>query len=83
MVFTMSTEKIKKNMAIKIKVARTEKNMSQKKLADNVGVSQMSVSRWESGNLNMSFHTLIKLCDVLEKDWNYFNPEKNVSVEAN
>ena len=43
---------------------RTEKNMSQGDLADALGVSRQSVSKWENGNATPDLDKLIKMSEL-------------------
>lgn len=45
---------------------RKEKNMTQRQLAEVVGVSDKAVSKWENGNGMPEMATLMPLCQVLE-----------------
>src|SRR5574344_833086 len=44
---------------------RTERGMSQEKLADSVGVSRQAVSLWELGTVVPNTSRLIEICRVL------------------
>ena len=44
-----------------LKQLRTEKSLTQEKLAEIIGVSNRSVSRWENGNTMPDFDLLIEL----------------------
>ena len=44
-----------------LKRLRTEKSLTQEKLAELIGVSNRSVSRWENGNTMPDFDLLIEL----------------------
>ena len=49
-----------------IKQKRLEKNLTMKRLAELVGVSEATISRWESGNIATMKQTKIgKLCEAL------------------
>ena len=49
-----------------IKQHRIEAGLTMKELADLVGVSEATVSRWESGNIATMKHSQIsKLCNAL------------------
>lgn len=53
-------------LAEKIKELRTSKKISQKKLADSIGVAQSSINYWEKGQRTPSIEAVQKLAD-------YFN----------
>ena len=53
-------------IAKRIKQARINKNMTQLKLADEMGVSFQAVSNWERGNSMPDISKLEDLCRVLE-----------------
>lgn len=54
-----------KNIAIK--VARVEKDMTQKALAEAVGVSRQTVNAIEKGEYNPTIKLCRKICRVLNK----------------
>ena len=54
-----------KNIAIK--VARAEKDMTQKALAEAVGVSRQTINAIEKGEYNPTIKLCRKICRVLEK----------------
>jgi len=54
-----------------IKNARKKNNMTQRQLADAIGVSHNTISDWESGNHKPDIDTLFLLCKVLSVDANY------------
>lgn len=54
-----------KNIAIK--VARAEKDMTQKALAEVVGVSRQTVNAIEKGEYNPTIKLCRKICRVLNK----------------
>lgn len=45
--------------------ARLKKGLTQKELADKMGIKQSLVSRWESGDCNYTIDTLIDIADAL------------------
>lgn len=47
--------------------ARSEKNMTQKQLAEKIGTKQSNIARLESGNYNPSFQFLQKIANALDK----------------
>lgn len=52
---------------IRMKVARTEKELSQEELAKQVGVSRQTISLIESGKYNPSLQLCIAICKALSK----------------
>ena len=54
-----------KNLAIK--VARAEKDMTQKQLSEAVGVSRQTINAIEKGEYNPTIKLCRKICRVLEK----------------
>ena len=54
-----------KNIAIK--VARAEKDMTQKVLAEAVGVSRQTINAIEKGEYNPTIKLGCKICRVLDK----------------
>ncbi|QIK52213.1 helix-turn-helix transcriptional regulator [Jeotgalibaca porci] len=50
---------------IRLKVARTEKEMSQQQLADAVEVTRQTISAIERGDYNPTINLCIKICKAL------------------
>jgi transcriptional regulator with XRE-family HTH domain len=50
----------------RLKAIRTNRLLTQKELAEKVGVSWQTVSEWESGRQQPRMSHLRKLCEVLE-----------------
>ena len=48
-----------------IRNARKQKGLSQKDLAEKLGVKQILVSRWESSECNYTIDTLVEIADAL------------------
>lgn len=48
-----------------LRAARERKNMTQKDVADNIGVAKSTYSLYESGNREPNVQTIKKLADVL------------------
>ena len=48
-------------------MARKEKNLTQKGLAELIGTRQANISRLESGNYNPSLDLLIKIAQAMGK----------------
>ncbi|MCL6457137.1 MAG: helix-turn-helix transcriptional regulator [Gorillibacterium sp.] len=55
---------------LKFKSARAAKDMSQKELAEAVGVTRQTVNAIESGDYNPSIQLCVSLCKVLGKTLN-------------
>ena len=58
-------QEVAKNIAIK--VARTEKDMTQKALAEAVGVSRQTINAIEKGEYNPTIKLCRKICRILNK----------------
>lgn len=54
------------NIGQNIKKARKQAEMTQKELAERLGVYQKDISRWENGQLVPSAITLGKICEELQ-----------------
>ena len=54
----------------RIKTARKNKGLTQKQLADIVGIKHNTLSGWEKGAHSPNGTQIIQLCDVLEIDPN-------------
>lgn len=52
---------------LRIKSARAAKDMSQKDLADAVGVARQTINAIEMGDYNPSIKLCIAICKVLDK----------------
>jgi len=55
---------------LRLKSARAAKDMSQKDLADAVGVTRQTVNAIESGDYNPTINLCIAICRVLGKTLN-------------
>jgi putative transcriptional regulator len=55
---------------LRFKSARAAKDLSQKELADAVGVTRQTISAIESGNYNPTINLCIAICRVLDKTLN-------------
>ena len=62
----LKIEKALSVIAAQIFTKRTQMGMGRKAFAKFMGVSQRTVSRWESGTYNFSISTLIVICEKLE-----------------
>ena len=64
----MNQEKIGKFIA----KCRKDKNITQEQLAEMLGVSNKSISRWETGKNMPDYSILKELCNALDIDVNEF-----------
>ena len=69
-------------MEIRLKELRTERGISQIKLAMDLNVNQNSISRYESGLREPDYNTLIKIADYFKVSIDYLlyrteNPKLN------
>ena len=54
----------------KMKIARSEKDLSQEQLADKIGVTRQTISMIEAGKFNPSLQLCISICRALDKTLN-------------
>ena len=62
----------KRKLGLKIKLARTERDLNQTELAKKIGATQKSISRYETGDAAPSLETLLKIARALNKPASYF-----------
>lgn len=60
------------SFATQLRQARKRKKMTQKELAEAVGIRHNTVSNWEAGRNQPDSDTVRALCAALEVDSNYF-----------
>ncbi|MDE6884177.1 MAG: helix-turn-helix domain-containing protein [Clostridia bacterium] len=65
------------NISEIIKELRLEKNISQKKLADAIGVSQKAIDFWERGVNEPKASYIVKLADYFEVSADYILGRNN------
>ena len=58
-------------IAERVKFLRTSKGLTQKQLADTIGVSEVSLQRFEYGSSRPSLDTLIALADYFDVSLDY------------
>ena len=63
---------------LRLKSARTEKNLSQQELADLVGVSRQTINAIEQGDYNPTIRLCISICKALDD-----SPSRSSSNEIN
>ncbi len=67
---------------IRLKMLRKERHISQLKLAMDLGLNQNSISRYETGEHEADYKTLIALADYFDVSIDYLlertkNPKRN------
>ncbi|MCB4790397.1 MAG: helix-turn-helix domain-containing protein [Elusimicrobia bacterium] len=70
---------IQNNIGLKIQIARKEANIKQNKLSKMLNVSNVTVSRWESGGIKPAIETIRKISEITGKPISYFFGEKQVT----
>ena len=58
-------------MLTNLKILREDASISQKALADAIGVSQQSVNKYENHNIEPDIETLIRIADFFETSVDY------------
>ena len=66
----------------KIKEARLTAKLTQKQLADTVGVSTQTVSNWESSRNKPDLHVIQKIADATSKKLNWFIQEETLTNQT-
>jgi len=67
------------NVGDKIKLARASKGLSLNKLSQQIGVSKVAISKWETGKVVPSSDRLLQLSKSLDKPVPFFlRQEQNV-----
>jgi len=62
---------------LRLKSARAAKDMSQKDIADAVGVTRQTINAIENGDYNPTINLCIAICKVLDKTLNDIFWEEN------
>lgn len=70
-----------KRIGIFIAECRKEKKLTQEQLADKLGVTNRSVSRWENGKNMPDYSILKELCSILGIDINEFLSGEHIVKE--
>lgn len=71
------------NMGEKLRSLRIEKNLTQKQVADRIGLAISAVSSYESGSRYPTYDTLIKLARIFHVSTDYLlgiTDKRNVDV---
>ena len=79
------------NLSENLKKIRKENNLSQEQLAEKLGVSRQSVSKWESGQAYPEMDKMLQLCemfnlnidDLLNQDIKDINSKKKSKININ
>ena len=58
-------------MLINLKLLRGSRGVTQKALADAIGVSQQSINKYENHNIEPDIDTMIKIADFFETSVDY------------
>jgi transcriptional regulator with XRE-family HTH domain len=66
-----------KNLPSCIKSRRQNIGLTQKQLAKLVGVTDVTISRWESGQREPVASDFLRLCEVLAMELSWFIREEN------
>ncbi len=64
-----------------LKLLRNDKNMTQEQLGDRIGVTNKTVSRWETGNYMPPVECLVMLSDIYQISINEILAGERVSVD--
>ena len=66
-----------------LKKLRLEKQMTQEQLAEQMGVSRRTVSRWETGNNLPDLSVIVELADFYDVDLNeIFRGERRQWIQS-
>lgn len=61
-----------------LRILRDERGISQQKLADEIGVSQPSINKYENHDIEPDITTLIKIADFFETSVDYIVEHTNI-----
>ena len=65
----------------RIKELRIKDNSTQKEIAQYLNISQEIIARYEKGNINIPFHSIIKLCEIFGVSIDYLLAEPDSMEE--
>lgn len=80
---TNYTPNLQKELGEKIIIAREEKNMTQQDLADALGTSKSTISKWENEQDQPNMKDATKMADILDKPLNYFASDSWIGSLSN
>jgi transcriptional regulator with XRE-family HTH domain len=63
-----------------LRKARIEKKLSQKELADELGVTTATISRYESGERKLPVETAKRIAELLDVNWYSLFDEGNQGI---
>ena len=67
---------------IDLKREREKRNMTQAQLAELIGVTEKSVSKWESGRGQPSYENMLKICEVFNIDINKIDSDAICKIKT-
>lgn len=73
------------NMGEKLRTLRTEKNLTQRQVADRIGLAISAVSSYESGTRYPSYDVLVKLARIFHVSTDYLfgiTNTRNIDVDG-
>lgn len=65
-------------MVRNLKLLRKKRGISQQKLADQIGVSQQSINKYENHNIEPDIDTLIRIADFFNTSVDYLIGHSNI-----
>lgn len=65
-----------------LSILRKSKKMSQEKLAEKVGVSRQSVSKWETGEAYPEMNNILRLCQIFGCNINHLVNENLIDLDS-
>ena len=68
-------------LGYRIKEARIARSYSMQELADSIGVTKQSLSKYENGLTNVSADIAFKISSILDLPIEFFMKEKNIGLE--
>ena len=76
----------KENIAKKLRMLRAEYNLTQSDVANKLGITQQTYSKYENQTINMDTETIIKICDLYGVSSDYLlgieAGKKNLNVKS-
>lgn len=66
-----------KNLSTYIKSRRQNIGLTQKELAKLIGVTDVTISRWESGQRDPIWSDFVRLCEVLGMELEWFTEKES------